>query len=72
MIQIEGLSPVQLALAERMWELEDVIELDNYIQMMPKKIRMQAQVVREMMIAAALDQHEGDVDLAKSVIEMVK
>ena len=71
-IQIEGLSPVQIELANRMWELEDVIDIDNYIQMLPKRLRGQARFVREMMIAAALDQYDGDVDLAKSVIDSVK
>jgi hypothetical protein len=71
-IQIEGLSPVQMEMANRMWALDDIIDVDNYINMMPKRLRGQARLVREMMIAAALDQYEGDVDLAKSVIDSVK
>jgi hypothetical protein len=71
-IQIEGLSPTQVALANRLWTLEDTDEVNNFIDSLPRRLRGQARVVRDMMIAAALDQYEGPTDLAKHVIDSVK
>lgn len=71
-IQIEGLSPSQIALANRLWVLDDVEEVNNFIDSLPKRLRGQARLVRDMMIAAALDQYEGNMDLAKHVIDSVK
>ena len=71
-IKIEGLSPVQARLADRMWAMEHDIEVWAFISQLPKRLRGQARMVRELMIAAALDQYDGDLDLAKSVIDSVK
>ena len=72
MIVLEGLTPLQVDIANRLWALEDVVDVDAYITMMPRKLRREAQVVRDMMVAAVLDQDCGDLDLAKSVIDSVK
>ena len=72
MIQIEGLSKQQVALAKRLWALDSMDEVDDYISQLPKRLRGQARLVRELMIAAALDQYDGDVELAKLVINSVK
>lgn len=72
MIEINGLSRQQRDIADRIWACETQEEVDQYIGRMPRRLRRQALLIRELMIAAALDQYEGDLDLAKEVIEMVK
>lgn len=71
-IQIEGLSPSQVALANRLWALGSTEEVDEFIDELPKRMRGQAKIVRDMMIAAALDLYDGPVDLAEQVIKSVK
>ena len=71
MIEIQGLSKQQVALANRLWALDSMDEVDNYISQLPKRLRGQARTVRELMIAAALDQCM-DTDLAEEVISSVK
>lgn len=72
MIVLEGLTPLQVELANRLWALQDTVDVDSYITMLPRKLRREAQVVRDMMVAAVLDEDCGDLDLAKSVIDSVK
>ena len=71
MIQIEGLTRQQRMLADKFWAMEYMEDVEDYIQQLPRRLRKDAHVVRELMIAAALDECE-DVDLAKSVIDSVK
>lgn len=71
-IQISGLTPMQVELADRLWRLDSADQVEAYIQMMPRKLRAEATVVRDMIIAAALDEYDGDMDLAKEVIDSVK
>lgn len=72
MIQIEGLTKQQKMLADKFWAMEYMEDVENYIQQLPRRLRRDAHVVRELMIAAALDDCGDDLDLAKSVINSVK
>lgn len=71
MVEIPGLSAQQQEMATRMWNLEDVYDIDAFISQLPRAARVQAQVVRVMMVTAQLDQIM-DTDLAQSVIDSVK
>jgi hypothetical protein len=71
MIQIEGLSRQQVLIANRLWALDTIEEVQDYMNNMPKRARGQARVVFELMVAAQLDQ-VTDTDLAKEVLESVK
>jgi hypothetical protein len=71
MITLEGLSKQQKALAQRLWELDTMDEVLDFIGRMPKRSRHQARVVFELMVAAQADQIM-DVDLAKEVIDSVR
>lgn len=71
MITLTGLSKQQKQLAERLWHLDTLEEVQEFIGRMPKRTRYQAKVVFELMVAAQLDE-VMDTDLAKQVIDSVR
>ena len=73
MIQIEGLSPLQQELAERLWTMESREEIVAWIQLMPRSVALQAYIVMEMMLAAELDRvAEDDVSFAAALIDRIR
>jgi hypothetical protein len=54
-IQIEGLSPVQMELADRIWECDSEADVAAFIDGLPKRLRGQARFVKEMMTLAVWD-----------------
>jgi hypothetical protein len=54
-IQIEGLSPVQRELADRIWECDSEADVSTFIAGLPKRLRGQARFVKEMMTLAVWD-----------------
>ncbi len=71
MIVIEGLTKQQKALAQTLWDMDTMDEVENYMNGLPKRMREQAQTVYELLIAAHFDQIM-DTDLAEKVINSVK
>lgn len=71
MIEINGLSRQQVELAQRLWELDSIEDVQNFMNCLPKRLRGQARTVFELMVAAQLDQCM-DTDLAEEVINSVK
>jgi hypothetical protein len=71
MITLEGLSKQQRALANRLWALDSIEEVQDFMGNLPKRSRGQARVVFELLVAAQLDQ-VMDTDLAEQVINSVK
>jgi len=74
MIEIKGLNPFQMTVADSIWNLDTVDEVDAWIAKLPaRSLRIQARVVFEMMVAAALEQEDfEDLELAQSVIDKVR
>ena len=73
MIQLEGLTPLQVELAQRMWQMDSMDEIVAWVQMMPRSVALQAYVVMQMIIAAEIDrQAEDDVSVAAAVIERIR
>jgi hypothetical protein len=56
-IQITGLSPQQREIADRIWAMDTQHEVEHYIHSMPRRMRTQAWIVLNMIIAAELDQY---------------
>lgn len=73
MITIEGLNAFQRTMADRMWEMDTVDEIETMIQRLPaRSLRHQARVTLELMVAATLDQDTfEDLALAQKVIDKV-
>ena len=73
MIQLEGLTPLQVELAQRMWQMDSMDEIVAWIQMMPRSVALQAYVVMQMIIAAEIDRAaEDDVSGAAALIERIR
>jgi hypothetical protein len=73
MIELNGLSPLQKELAERMWNMESMEDIVAWVQMMPRSVALQAYVVMQMIIAAEIDrQAEDDVSAAQAIIERIR
>jgi len=72
-MELTGLSPLQLELAERMWAMETMEDIVAWIQMMPRSVALQAYIVMQMIIAAEIDrQAEDDVSAAQAIIERIR
>ena len=55
-ITIEGLSELQRELADQIWACDSQEDVCEFIDRLPKRLRGQARVVHELMIAAVFDQ----------------
>lgn len=55
MITVEGLSPLQKQLADRLWELESPEEVNAFILSLPRNLRSTARTVQEMLVVAYID-----------------
>ena len=55
-IQIQGFSPLQRDLADRLWSMDTQHEVDQFVMALPKSLKREAWVVMQMIIAAELDQ----------------
>lgn len=70
MIEIKGLSALQTDIANKLWGLESLEEVDEFISTLPRSLRIEARTVQEMMIAATFDQYT-DTDLAKQILDRI-
>ena len=69
---LEGLSPLQVEIANVLWQIDTEAEIDSFIQTLPKRYIPEAIAVKELMVAACIDQaleDLEDLDLAKEVLE---
>lgn len=74
MIEIQGLNPFQMTVADSIWNLDTVDEVEAWISKLPaRSLRHQARVVFEMMVAEALEEEQfEDLALAQTVIDKVR
>jgi hypothetical protein len=56
MITLEGLSPKDIEICNLLWNCGSVEQVDAMVAAMPSAYKTRAQVLRELMTAAALDQ----------------
>jgi hypothetical protein len=73
-MQLEGLTALQVELADQLWALDSMDEVTSYISQLPPKLKAQARLVLAMIEVAAIDDivSDDDLDLAKEVISLVK
>lgn len=69
---IKGFTRLQANFATQMWNMETQQQVDDFIRGLPKSLRPKAEVVRQMLLAEALDEECEDLEMAKQVIEMVR
>lgn len=63
MIRLEGLSKKDVQICNLLWNCDSVEAVDAMVNAMPPAYKQRAQVMRELMTAAQLDQVE-DIDEA--------
>ena len=55
MITLEGLSQQQVQIAEMLWKCHSLEDVDRLVRNMPPSYRQDAVLVKELLIAAGLD-----------------
>ena len=53
--EIQGFSPLQRDLADRIWSMDTEEEITEFVSAMPRNLKREAWVVMQMIIAAELD-----------------
>jgi len=56
MITLEGLSQQQMQIAEMLWKCNSLEDVDRLVRNMPPSYRQDAVLVKELLIAAGLDE----------------
>jgi hypothetical protein len=56
MIEIQGFSPKQMALADIMWAISTKEGVDAFIATLPKAERRECELVKEMLVLSFLDE----------------
>lgn len=73
MIRLEGLTPLQHELAQRIWQIEDHGQLIEFVQSLPRSVACQAYVVIQLMLLESLDQEDlGDMQESRELIERIR
>jgi len=72
-IEIPGLSPRQIDLANRIWNMDTTEEIMAFFDTLPQRARIDAYVVYGMILWAWQDQEPvGDCEEARQVIDHVR
>ena len=56
MIEIQGMSAKQMALADIMWAISSKEGVDAFIATLPRAERLECEIVKEMILLAFIDQ----------------
>ena len=54
-IQIQGFSPLQRDLADRIWSMDTEDQVQEFVSTLPRSLKREAWVVMQMIIASELD-----------------
>lgn len=68
MITVEGLTAQQHRLADMIWNCDSQEDVERFITALPPEYKQDALTVRELMIAAVMDQQEVITDYVKDLI----
>jgi len=72
-IEIDGLSPLQQELADRIWAMDSTEEMVAFFDSLPRSLLHDAYVVYQMIIWATWDQTDpGDMTEAQELIDRVR
>ena len=67
MITLEGLSQQQMQIAEMLWKCRSLEDVDRLVRNMPPAYRQDAVLVKELLIAAGLDEVQ-ETELAERAL----
>jgi hypothetical protein len=74
-MQIQGLSLIQMEIADQLWSMDSEQDVQLWIQSLPtKRLRQMAISIYNLILIEAIDEELDfdDMSLANEVIEMVK
>jgi len=72
-IEIPGLSPLQIELANKIWEMESMEQVLAFFDTLPRSLKVEAYVVYQMILLAWMDEEPmGDCAEAQEVIDYVR
>lgn len=71
MIRLEGLTKQDIQICNLLWSCDSLEAVDAMVRAMPPAYKQRAQVLRELMIAAQLDQVETVDDSVKSYLHSI-
>ena len=67
-IEIQGFTPLQRDLADRIWSMDTEREVTEFVGTLPKSLKREAWVVMQMIIAAELDTYMEVTDEVQSYL----
>ena len=71
MIEIQGFSPKQMALADIMWAISTKEGVDSFIATLPKAERRECEVVKQMILLAFLDECDNTQEAEGVLIDIM-
>ena len=73
MIQIEGLTPLQMEILERIWSMDSQEQVMAWFETLPRSLRQIAHAMLMMVVIEMIDEEPcEDLYLARAVIDRVR
>jgi len=73
MIRIEGLTPLQIEILERIWSMDSQAEVIAWFDTLPRNLRQTAHAMLMLVVIEMIDEEPcDDLDLARIVIDRVR
>jgi hypothetical protein len=73
MIKIEGLTPLQIEILERIWSMDSQAEVMTWFDTLPRNLRQTAHAMLMLVVIEMIDEEPcDDLDLARAVIDRVR
>lgn len=75
MIQLEGLTPMQVKLCDKIWSMDTQEEIVEWFNTLPRRLQIQAHAMLMMITAELLDQEEfttEDLESVRNILEQYR
>jgi predicted DNA-binding protein len=73
MIRIDGLTPLQMEILERIWSMDSQAEVMAWFDTLPRNLRQTAHAMLMMVVIEMIDEEPcEDLALARAVIDRVR
>jgi len=73
MIRIEGLTPLQIEILERIWSMDSQAEVMTWFDTLPRSLRQTAHAMLMLVVIEMIDEEPcDDLELAQIVIDRVR
>ena len=73
MIRIDGLTPLQMEILERIWSMDSQAEVMAWFDTLPRNLRQTAHAMLMMVVIEMIDEEPcEDLELARVVIDRVR